>query len=185
MGWIIKANNYIFDELKYDFKNYVIFSFIRNPYNRAISSYEFIKNKKFDDRIPDELKNMSFKDFFINYENTVNIFIYTHSIMTQYENIKNTYNDIKVNYLCDYKKVDEELIKILQKINITDPYKHNELILNNLKINCSKKKNITDYYCEESLEIINRIFKKDFDFFNFKIYNNVDELNKFLLEYNN
>jgi hypothetical protein len=185
LGYIIKQNNKIFDIEKYNFDKYTIFAFIRDPYDRAISSYEFLMNKKFDNRIDNSIEKLSFLDFYKNYEKySNNIFLYTHAFMTQYENIKNKYNNMQVNYLCDYNNINADLINILKTNEITNPYEHVELIKNNFKINSSKKKKITEYYCDESLKIINDLFKDDFINFNFKIYNNIDELNVFLEEYN-
>lgn len=186
MGFIIKENNEIFNEQKYNFEEYNIFSVIRNPYDRAISSYEFIIKKKFDTRLNENFENVSFKDFYANYEKySKNVFILTHALMTQYENIKNNYNSINVNIFCDYTNLDLELVNVLKKINVPNPYKHIDMIKNNFKINTTKKKNITTYYCEESLQLINELFKDDFEKFNFPIYNNLEELNNFLIEYNN
>lgn len=188
LGDCIKNKNILLNMNEEKWKTYFKFAFIRNPYDRAISSYEFLRDKEYDKRLNPEIKNdnCSFKDFYVNHEKyNTNIFMNCHAFQSQYDNLTNTFNDIQIDYLAKFENLNEELITILKKIGVEDCTKHLELVYENLKINESVKKEITSYYCEESLSAINKLFVDDFEKLGFTMYNNVEELNNYLLVYNN
>ena len=185
--------------------NYFKFTFLRNPYDRAISSFEFLK-KKYKNNLKliknenkDENENIikqyheiinnfnetNFHDFFCHREKFKISYIENHAYLTQYQMCKNTFNDVKIDYYAKYENLNEELIFILHKIGITDIDKHLLFIKKNRFINESlNKKEITSYYNEESLKAINELFADDFEHFGFQKYETVEEVNKFLKTYN-
>jgi hypothetical protein len=162
-----------------EWKTYFKFAFIRNPYDRAISSYEF--NNQYILYSSNINNNNTFFDFY-NSSKNVDMNIFSHSFLSQYDNIKNTYNDIQIDYLAKFENMNEELIFILKNIGVPDYTKHVKFC--NEKINSTIKKNITEYYDNESLVLVNDILKNDFEFLNYEKFTNVDELNSFLVKYN-
>lgn len=165
-----------------EWNNYFKFTFIRSPYDRAISSYEYIVQKYNDSRIPKTItpNNVSFKEFFCNYEKyNVNNFMKSHAFMSQYECFK----DITMDYYATFENLHEEIDTILQKLGVTDCTQH--LYLKKYKLNSTEKKDITLYYDEDTLKIIHELFKNDFLYLKFKEINNVDDLNIFLRNYSN
>ena len=158
---------------------YFKFAFIRNPYDRAISSYEF--NNQYNSYNSNVNNNNTFFDFY-NSSKDANMNIFCHSFLSQYDNIKNTYNDIQIDYLAKFENISDELIFILKNIGVPDYTKH--VKISNQKVNSTIKKNITEYYDDASLAIINDILKNDFEFLDYEKFTNVEDLNNFLVKYN-
>jgi hypothetical protein len=164
-------------------ETYFKFTFVRNPYDKAISSYEFIKQKQFDDRVNKEVLNedCTFTNFYKNqFKYNDNGFMHYHAYETQYTNFKNNTSDIQIDYIAKYEKINEEIIHILKQIGIEDYTKHLHLIDENCRINASQKKNLTEYFTDDALKIINILFHDDFEKFGYKKFYNLEELNNYL-----
>lgn len=164
-------------------QTYFKFTFVRNPYDKVISSYEFYKQKKFDNKINQAIlkPECTFTEFYTNFlKYDTDLFIHTHAYESQYNMIKNTINDIQIDYVAKYENINEEIINILKKIGIPKYTKHLHLIDEQYKTNTSKKNKITTYFTEESLETINILFHDDFEHFGYTKFYNIDELNNYL-----
>ena len=178
MGETIKKDKH---PLTYEqWNTYFKFAFIRNPYDRAISSYEF--NNQYIGYNSNINNNNTFFDFYNSNNTNSNINIFCHSFLSQYDNIKNTYNDIQIDYLAKFEDINSELIFILKNIGVPDYTKHVKFC--NERVNSTTKKNIIEYYDNESLTTINDIFKNDFEFLDYEKFTNVEDLNSFLVKYN-
>ena len=182
----IKQNTVVKFNLNMEqWREYFKFTFVRNPYDRAISSYEFIKQKIFDKRVnQDVLKDeCTFTNFYKNQFNyDTNMFMHFHAYESQYTNLKNNLNDIQINYIAKYENINEEIIHILKKIGVADCTKHLYLISENLRINASQKKNLTEYFTEQALNTINVLFHEDFEHFGYEKFYNLDDLNNHLAQ---
>jgi len=170
-------------------KTYFKFCVTRNPYDRAISSYEFLKqlDKDKEHRVHPFLKKeeCDFKYLYTHEEElNHNGYMHYHAYASQSLNIKDSLHGIKMDYIAKYENLEEEIVNILQKMGITE-FPHLQLVKDNIKINKTKKKYFETYFDEETLQIINERFKEDFETFGYKMYTNVQELNEHLLELNN
>ncbi len=164
-------------------RSYFKFAFIRNPYERAISSYEFIRQKDFDKRRCSKVldKECTFTDFYVNKNKyNTNGFMYSHAYQSQHENLKNTKSDVQIDYLAKFENINQELIDILIKIGVDDYKKHFNMIKHNLKINASVKNNYTTYYDIDALNAVNDIYNDDFEYLGFTKYDNIEDLNEYL-----
>lgn len=131
--------------------NYYIFTFIRNPYDRIISGWNYI-NKY----------NLSFKNYLNSYlENNleINAYDYWHVFMTQTRHIINTNGKIRCDYIAKFENLEHELKIILNHLDFKDifhvPYKKN-----------SKEHEKYDlYYDEKTYEEVKILMKEDFDNF--------------------
>jgi len=162
-----KTSNYINRMINMDkdkWKNYKIFCFVRNPYDRLISGWNFLNNKHNID-IP-------FNEY-IYKNDSVSDFEYIHSFMSQYNNMIDENNNFCINYLGKFENLHEDFKHILLKIGFTE----NEINHDN-----EKKNNFTHLSYKElinSQEILNRvneICEEDFDNFFYKKIENIDDL---------
>ncbi len=157
---------------------------VRNPYDRAISSYEFLTQRYGDRRGHPDLdkKECDFKYFFKNEERlNSNGYMHFHAYASQSQNIRDSKYGIKMDFIGKYENLEWDLMEILKKIGITK-FPHLKMVKNNIHINKSKKNTITSYYDEETLKIVNELFKEDFEQFDYPMFENVNDLNEYLLE---
>jgi len=157
---------------------------VRNPYDRAISSYEFLTQRYGDKRGHPDLdkKECDFKYFFKNEERlNSNGYMHFHAYASQSQNIRDTKYGITMDFIGKYENLEWDVLEILKKIGI-NKFPHLKMVKNNIHINKSKKNSITSYYDEETLKIVNELFKEDFDQFGYPMFSNVNDLNKYLLE---
>jgi len=173
------------------FEDFFTFTFVRNPYEKIISAYYYLK------RILNESGNIKTRntkenpDYFINFNtfiknyNLVNNISYYHAFITQYEQLLNYNGKINISYIGKLDNLDNDLINILSILNIKD-IKHINEIYNSVKYNKSEKNiNIANEYDEESFLFVNNFFKKDFETFNFEKYKTYEEFqNRYLLPSN-
>ena len=132
-------------KFKNSYNNYKKFTIIRNPYDKMVSWYFYLKRNlgenynviKFNEWIKDPSKFWHIDDP-INY------------LKPQYEWIDNTVEIIK------FENLKKDINKFFQK-EINLPI-----------INKSYHDDYLDYYNEESLDIIYKKYKKDFDKYNYK-----------------
>ena len=167
------------DEEKWN--NYYKFTFIRNPYDKIVSAYNFI-NKNCSN------KYKSFKEFLQNKDNCDN-WEYSHAFITQYQNLIDLNENLKINYLASFDNMNSELVYILKNIGI-DKISHSLLLEKNTRMN--ENKNYTpfyEYYDDETLSIVNELFKEDFEnfsnyeHFGFKKFVNLSEFKKNSINY--
>tara|TARA_Y100000310_G_C20149471_1_gene564018 strand:+ start:13 stop:573 length:561 start_codon:yes stop_codon:yes gene_type:complete len=142
-------------EIEYSFpteyKTYKKFTVVRNPYDRILSWFFYLKTKK-----NSHVQNMEFKEW-LNYLVEIKknkIFSTKHItsiiMLSQSFWINNTVEIIK------FENLNEELNKLFNK-QINLPI-----------INKSNHKYYLEYYNKESLNIIYDIYKEDFKKFNYK-----------------
>ena len=131
-----------------DFNDYFKFAFVRNPWDRVVSWYNFsmkIKNS-------DKDRNITGKDFL--------------SFILEFQNIwgneqQNQYNFTKCcDFIGRYENLQKDFDIICDKIKIPQqqlPHK-----------NKTKHKHYTEYYDEETKQIVAERFAKDIEYFNYK-----------------
>jgi hypothetical protein len=168
---------------------YTKFTFVRNPYTKIISAYEFLKDtsKNYNKDDYNQIEFPSFLEFIkiqTNgldqrlYKNNIELYCYHyyHTFITQYEHLLNNENQIQIDYIGKFENLNEDLIDILSKIGVTNPTKHLNEIRNDTKFNVSKKKNVSNYIDEEMLYFINDYYNTDFETFGYSKYTSVNEL---------
>ena len=133
--------------------NLPIITIVRNPYSWLVSFYENFYMKK----IP------TFKKFILRLNKDKNFKYFGKLLQTEY--IKNLYN-YKVEI---YKFEENPHENISKKYNLKYKFFH--------EVKRNRNKKIKDYYDNELIYIVNKIFEDDFTYLNYKMVADISELN--------
>lgn len=139
-------------------KNYMSFAVVRNPFDRAVSMFQFAKEHKLAE-LYGESNDSSFEEFCEimkeNHANNTKDFIATHqqvewlngafqpNFILRFENIKNDFKEMLD--LCEIKHINPDI-----------PHE-----------NASKRSDYKDYYNPKTKKIVKKIFEKDLDTFKY------------------
>ena len=141
-------------------KKYFSFTFVRNPWSRMVSYYEFRIKRSFDMYNHGD----SFKKWisFLHSSDVKRIDAYQFNlaIKNQYEFLINKSNEISVDFIGKFENLQEDFNTICDKIGI--PYQ--ELPHENK----SKHKHYTEYYDDETRSIVAEKYAKDIEYFGYK-----------------
>ena len=134
---------------------YFIFTFIRNPYDRIVSGWNYV-NKY----------NIPF-DNFLNINNKANSYDYWHVFMTQSRHLIDNNGKINANFIGKFENIENDLKNVLKKIGINNVV-HIPYIKNSKKHNDYKT-----YYTKETIDKVNLLMKEDFELLDYEICNNL------------
>ncbi|EAK9890022.1 sulfotransferase family protein, partial [Campylobacter lari] len=167
--WLVghaKASDYV--KLGKDrFENYFSFGFVRNPYDRVVSAYHYLRSG--GGNLADEIwakeniyKYNSFEEFVLNLQNNgerIKILNWIHFV-PQYKFLCNEQKKILVNFVGKFENLSKDFAKILQILNRNDKLVH---------INKSRHFNYSNYYNKVTYKIIRDIYKDDFEIFDYDL----------------
>lgn len=144
---------------QYKWNTYFKFTFVRNPYDRLISGYNHMNNN-----------NLPLKQFLLN-KDKVNDLKFIHVFMPQLRHIINENNKMFINYIGKFENLENDLQFVLLNILKFKNIYHNPMI----KINFRPHNHFSNYFDQDSLNIVNKLFFNDFNRFKYKMYTNIDE----------
>ena len=141
-------------------KNYFIFTFIRNPFDRFVSAYFYFKT--YGRRFPGDIKmgkvvNIyeSFNDFVLNFNN-----ISRDEFGEPHFDPQITWMDDRIDFIGRFENFQEDFNVVCNKAGIPQrqlPHK-----------NKVKHKHYTEYYSAETREIVAKKYAKDIKIFGYK-----------------
>lgn len=159
------------------------FTFVRCPYSRFISSWNFIiKGFKSDKSIiksifldnnitlQENINKMKEIEYFIENRHQLTDIAYNHVFITQYQHILNEDNVNNMDFIGKLENLEEDLKTVLNKIGISEIC-HNK----GEKVNKSDHEPYKTYYNQNIFNFVNSYFDEDFKHFNYVKYNTFEE----------
>lgn len=149
------------------FLTYFKFTFIRNPWDRLVSAYHFLRgggygvaDRNWFDR---ELSNYrDFDEFVRNWLRQENIHKHIH-FHPQVEFLEDQNNSgIKVDFIGLYENIESDFTHIATRLGVSNRLQ---------KGNASSHKSYKDYYCETTREIVRKIYLRDIERFGYDFAN--------------
>lgn len=138
-------------------ESYFKFTFTRNPWDRLVSAYYFLKKGGWGEQdilfFEKELQNYSsFEDFVLNWVNENNIWKYHHVFRPQSHYILDKRNKVKLDFVGRLENIDNDFRYICNKLNLECQLPHS---------NKSQHKDYRQYYNAETANIISEVYAKD------------------------
>lgn len=169
--------------------NYFIFTFVRNPYDRIFSAYNYLKKCLLQSNDNNKIRNSyekkeyfeSFATFINNRENVNNISFF-HAFIPQYKHFVDDNGEINIHYIGRQETLDNDFLEILSLLGIKSM--HMDLVSKDRRLNASynddsKRKNaLVENYTKEAFNYVNMHFEKDFEIFGYKKYETFEEFQK-------
>ncbi len=155
--------NYLLYFNNKDFKNYYKFCFVRNPWDRLVSSYIFLKNGGMHEGdskwAKKHLSNCKdFEDFVINFLHNKAVLNYIH-FKPQFEFIS-FMNKILVDKIYKFEDIQSSVDELNKILNTEVILKHQN--------KSQKAKGYKKYYNDETMKIVANLYKKDIILFDYK-----------------
>jgi chondroitin 4-sulfotransferase 11 len=149
---------------KRDFNSYYKFTFVRSPFSRLVSAYEFMRNggygKSDNDIVAIVKKYSTFNDFVLSYLTPYTAKKIRH-FRPQHFFVCDSSNHIMVDFVGRFESIEQDYENIRNKIGVGEPLK---------KINATngKRLSLDKYY--ENPRVLNKvieIYHKDFEIFRY------------------
>ncbi|MCI7765075.1 sulfotransferase family 2 domain-containing protein, partial [Helicobacter sp.] len=166
--WLVghaKASQYVkFDKNK--FESYFSFGFVRNPYDRVVSAYHYLKN---DSPNPLDVEwgrlhidNLTFEEFILRLQDEYfkeRILLKNH-FSFQYKYLCDENMNILVNFVGKFENLEEDFQKILKILSRKDELVH---------VNKSNHASYKNYYNDAMYKIVREIYRDDFEIFDYDL----------------
>lgn len=145
-----------------EINNFFKFTFVRNPFDRLVSAYEFLQKGGLTDQDRTWAdrkisKYNGFGDFVKGWFDDLNVYSYYHFI-PQHEFVCFR-NRIAVNYVGYYETLVDDYNYVQKKLKIGSPL----MALNSRK----DRVDYRAYYDSETIDIVSKVYKKDLDLFGY------------------
>jgi hypothetical protein len=156
----------IFSESEFD--SYFKFTFVRNPWDRLVSAYTFLKSGGMGegDKIwaEDNLRDYgTFDDFVKNWLNNENIYCKNHFVpQSDYICVGNA--EPEVDFIGYFEKFQESFDYVCHKIGIQSSLGH-------LNATQNRKKDYRDFYTTEIRNIVGQVYQRDIELFGYDFNN--------------
>ncbi len=161
-------------------RNYFKFTIVRNPWDRLVSAYFFLKKGGFNKRdknwFDDELGQYdNFEQFVTEWVNRENVLRY-HHFRPQTDYMFDRYRKIFIDFVGFFENLEDDFEYIANQIGVSDrlPQK-----------NAGEHKSYQDYYNEKTIEIVSKAYEDDINILGYNFDNsNISKLIKLRNETN-
>jgi len=149
---------------KQKFDDYFKFCFVRNPWDRLLSTYLFLKKGGLNAQDEKWAKNNisqyeTFNEFVTSWVNETNIMQWIHFYPQHYFVCDGDLN-IMVDYVGRQERIDEGYDFVCKKLGM-----ENNLLS---KVNTTQHKHYSFYYSEEAKQIVEKVYHKDIELFGYE-----------------
>lgn len=144
-------------------KDFFKFCVVRNPYDRLVSAFAHISQRECNPEFKTLFKELninSFDDLIVNldnpktYQKLINVIVHFRS-----QNELIYHKNVKMDEIFRFEEFDSIQDRLNKKLKTR---------INLKKLNCSPRKNYREYYNEYSISVVERIYKKDLELFDYK-----------------
>lgn len=145
------------------FLRYYKFTFVRNPYDRLVSTYFFLKKGGLTekDRIWSDANLGAYSNFesfvkgWLQEENIHNSLHFQH----QYSFLEDENGEIKLDFIGQFENIETDFLTISTKLGIDRKLKKSNASVRN--------EDYRSYYNEETRKIVSEVYEKDIRLFNY------------------
>lgn len=153
-------------EDKEKFEKYFKIGFVRNPWDRLVSAFFYLKqggNQTDDLVLKDKLNKFNtFEKFVLELDQNIKFRRETLKIIVfsnQYSWLMNSIGEIEMDYIGRFEDLEEGFLILKEKLHRGNAQLE--------RLNTSKHKPYWTYYKKETVEIVRRIYSKDIIAFNY------------------
>ena len=144
---------------KYPYTNsYYKFCFVRNPWDRFVSAYREFKRDEHSEWNSEMKKFKSFEEFCTGFQDT-SLSSDIH-LVPLYDQIYNLEGTQLVDYVARFENLSQDYATIMEKFE-------KPVMLSFHTRNRKEKKHYTDFYTDETRDIVGEFYSKDIDAFNY------------------
>jgi len=159
----LKLHSKLYDYSKYYKENiddFYIFSFVRNPWRRMVSHWEYLISEGYNKRISEKDK-LTFSKFVQVFDNNV----LSYSFKNGYDHYLKDTKGTKLNFVGKLENINEDLIKVGGDINLDiQEVLHTNITDESLKLYT----NWEDYYNPWTKDKVYQIFKNDIEMYGYE-----------------
>ena len=147
-------------------RDYFKFTFVRNPWDRLVSAYFFLKKGGFGEKdkqwFDENLSSFDdFDDFVKNWVNTENIWKW-HHFRPQHHYILDKRRRVELDFLGYFENINEDFKIIMNKVGIEAELPGS---------NASKHNSYIEYYTDETKEIARKAYSADINLLGYEFDN--------------
>ena len=145
------------------FDRYFKFAIVRNPWDRLVSAYTYLKRGGITDE--DKAWSESILAQFPDFDAFVKGWITPENILTeihfvpQHQFICNDSDEVMMDFVARFETLSTDLEQVKQRLDIQSGIRH---------LNYSKKRPYQDYYSPETVAIVSEVYKKDIELFGYQ-----------------
>lgn len=172
------------DAKEIDLSTYYTFTFVRNPYSRCISAFNYLNRirETYGSKVLD--RKVSLSEYFdLAEQNKLTPFAHYHIMTSQKKHLEDLSGVLRIDYIGRFENLNSELVYIITEI-LKQKIKFRRILEEGLRRNVNPVSRICyrEEFSPETLEIINRVSSEDFEHFDFIKVNRLEDIDQSIPE---